>query len=125
MLIHETRDRHGLPRGLELAYATPRSWLGPGKRIEVRRMATSFGKVAFTIDTGPESALVSLDVPGRAPLRSLSLRLRLPGGKRIATVLLNGAPYDRFDAGSETIDLPPQAGHLDLEVSFGLLQRAR
>jgi hypothetical protein len=119
MLVHETRDRHGLPRGLRLAYATPRTWLGPGKRIEVRRMATSFGRLGFSIETRADSASVSLDIPGRAPIRSLTLRLRLPGGKRIASVLLDGAPYGRFDARAETITLPPGAGHVELEVGFG------
>ena len=38
------------PLGLELAHATPRAWLAPGKRIAVRGMPTSFGPVSYTID---------------------------------------------------------------------------
>jgi hypothetical protein len=116
MLVHEKRDRYGLPRGLQLAYSTPRSWLRPGKRIEVKRMATSFGRLAFTIESGADSVLVSLDVPERAPLQSLSIRLRLPGGKRIASVLVDGTPHERFDASSGTIALSPRPGHVDLQV---------
>src|SRR5262249_27860526 len=31
MVVHESTNRQGVPRGLELAYATPRGWLRPGK----------------------------------------------------------------------------------------------
>ena len=39
MLVHEVRGPSGAPRGLELAFATPRSWLQTGKQIAVRRRA--------------------------------------------------------------------------------------
>src|SRR5206468_6153087 len=87
MLIHETIDRGGAPRGLELAFATPRAWLRPGQSIQVRAMPTSFGRISYTIDSQEGSAHVSLTVPDRVPLRSLKLRLRLPGGQRISGVL--------------------------------------
>src|SRR5438876_6879270 len=63
MLVHETRDPRGLPRGLELAYSTPRAWLLPGRRIEVSRMPTSFGPISFSIRAEKGSIDVSLDVP--------------------------------------------------------------
>jgi hypothetical protein len=71
LLVHETAD------GLELAWSTPRAWLAPGKRIEVRDLPTSFGPVSFAID----ARHVSVDLPPRAP-RSVELRLRLPGSTR-------------------------------------------
>jgi hypothetical protein len=118
MLVHETTDSKGLPRGLDLAYSTPRGWLRPYQQIEVRRIPTSFGRVSFTIETGASSASVSLDVPDRAPLETLRLRLRLPRGARIDTVLLDGAPYGRVLADGETIVLPPRPGPMRLEASF-------
>ncbi len=118
MLVHETTDRRGAPRGLELAYATPRAWLEPGKRIEVRALPTSFGRVSFTIDATDVSAQVLLTVPDREPLRSLRLRLRLPRGKAIASILLDGVPFSRFDAASGTIDLPTRPGPLELGVTL-------
>ncbi|CAN5205031.1 hypothetical protein BH20ACT13_BH20ACT13_15850 [soil metagenome] len=118
MLVHETTDRTGTPRGLELAHATPRTWLDPGKRIEVRRMATSFGRVSFAIEAGADSARVSIDVPERAPLAALRLRLRLPGGKRISEMLRDGLPYGRVLEDGETLALPPVPGALELEVRF-------
>jgi len=118
-LVHETFDADGNPFGLELAQATPRAWLRPGRRIVVRRAPTSFGPISFSIRARHGSVRVSLDVPDRVRLRGLKLRLRLPGGNRIATVSLNGRPFRRFDAASERIDLPRRAGRLDLVVGIG------
>lgn len=116
-LVHETTDASGSPRGLELAYATPRSWLEPGKRVEVRRLQTSFGRLSYTIDAGPSAVRVSLDVPAglAGPLR---LRLRLPAGQQLGAVTVRGVPFDRL-ADPETLDLTGLTGHVEL-----LAQRA-
>jgi hypothetical protein len=119
MLVHETVNRNGVPLGLELAHATPRPWLRSGRRIVVRRAATSFGPVSFSIETQARSIRVSLEVPSRAPPRTLKLRLRLPRGNRITNVLLNGRPFGRFSARTETIDLSGQTGTLELVVGYG------
>jgi hypothetical protein len=116
MLVHETTDRRGIPRGLELAYATPRTWLGPGKSIEVRRLPTSFGAISFTIETTARTARVAVDVPNRAHLSALRLRLSLPRGTRIGRLLLDGRPYDRILADRETIVLPTTPGPLEVEA---------
>ena len=113
-LVHETTDASGSPRGLELAYATPRAWLEPGKRIEVRRMQTSFGPLSYSLDAGADAVRVQLDVPARLD-GALRLRLRLPAGERIGDVALDGAPFDRV-AGPETLDLSGLKGHLELVV---------
>lgn len=118
MLVHETTDGRGAPHGLELAYATPRTWLRPGKSIEVRELATSFGRISFAIEAGAGSARATIDVPGEAPLRSLRLRLRLPHGQRIASVTLNGTRHSRVLADGATIVLPTEAGQLELEATF-------
>jgi hypothetical protein len=111
-LVHETMDASGSPRGLELAYSTPRAWLEPGKRIDVRRLQTTFGRLSYSLDAGPTTVRVSLDVPPNlsGPLR---LRLRLPAGQRLGTVTLGGVPFDRL-ADPETLDLTGLTGHLEL-----------
>jgi hypothetical protein len=86
LLVHE------LPDGLELAPATPRAWLAPGKRIVVRRLPTSYGPVSFELTAGH----LSLDVPPRAP-HSLLLRLRRAGSTR-------------------TVDLSGRTGHVELDL---------
>lgn len=119
MLVHETTDRDGAQRGLELAYSTPRPWLRDGGHVEVRRMATSFGRLSFAIDASADTAAISLSIPRRAPLRVLRLRLRVPGGKPIASVTRDGLLYGRVLADGETIELPPRPGDVELEVALG------
>ena len=116
MLVHETRDREGRPRGLELAYSTPRAWLRRGGQIVVRKAPTSFGSLTFAIQSTGASARVVVEVPTRAVPRRLSLRLRLPRGNRISEVTLDGRPYVRFDVRRETIDLSGRSGHLELVI---------
>jgi hypothetical protein len=112
MLIHETAD------GLELAYGTPRRWLGSRKRIVVREAPTSFGPVSFSIAIHGRVVEVGLSPPSRSPVRSLSLRLRLPTGEEIAGVRLNGHVYTRFDRSTGTIDLTGKSGALELTAQI-------
>jgi len=116
MLVHEARDASGRARGLELAFATPRAWLEPGRRIEVRQAPTAFGPVSYTIASSKGSVAVTLNVPSRAPLQTLRLRLRLPHAQRIASVSLNGRPFSRFSSSNATIDLSGLTGSLEIAV---------
>ena len=116
MLVHETIDRAGEPYGLQLAYATPRAWLRPGKTIAVRAAPTSFGPVSFSIAAGSGVVRASVEVPHRAAPKALSLRLRLPDGYRIVRVTLGGRPWQRFDAASGTIDLTGRTGRFELRA---------
>ena len=99
MLVHETRDARGAPRGLELAFATPRPWLGEGKQILVARAPTSFGPVGYRIRRDGKTFHVTVDVP---PLPPATLRLRL-----------------RFPEGTRTLDLSGRTGTIRLDVSIG------
>jgi hypothetical protein len=114
MLVHETTERDGDPLGLELGFATPRAWLRGGRRIVVRNVPTSFGPVAFTLEASEASVRASVAVPERAQPRALKLRLRLPRGRRITSVTLDGRPFDRFDRATGTIDLSGRRGTLEL-----------
>jgi hypothetical protein len=118
MLVHETRDPAGEPHGLQLAYATPRPWLQPGKRIEVRRAPTSFGPVSFSIAAGTGSVRVVVDVPKRPAPKAVSLRLRLPHGLRLTRVTVGGKPWRRFDRASGTVDLSGRTGTVELTAAY-------
>ena len=118
MLIHETIGTRGAPRGLELAYSTPRNWLRSGQAIRVNGMPTSFGRLSYSIEREADSVHVELNVPGRARLGSLRLRLRLPNGERIASVLYDVTDVRGFDPGSGTITLPTRPGRHDVEVQL-------
>jgi hypothetical protein len=112
MLVHETRDRAGRPHGIDLAFATPRAWLRPGKEIAVRGAPTSFGPLSFSIRSAAHEIHVSVDVPRRRP-ETLRLRLRLPRIERITRVLLGGRVLP-FDPATETVSLSGLTGHVDL-----------
>ena len=78
-LVNETTDANDVPRGLELAFATPRAWLRSG-RIAVNRAPTSFGPLSYSID-----ACATFGARERRPAEGASaalcgggLRLRLP-----------------------------------------------
>ena len=118
MLVHETRGADGAPDGLELAFATPRRWLLPGKRIAVRGMRTSFGALSFSLAAGQRSVRARVTVPRRLAPGTLKLRLRLPVGKRITGVSVDGRKFDRFDPGTGTIDLSGLTGRVSLVASY-------
>jgi hypothetical protein len=113
ILVHETIDTNGAPKGLELAFATPRAWLAPGKRIEVRNVPTSFGLLSYAIEAGTTSAHVSITVPSRSAPRALRLRLRPRGDRRPVSTTAG-----RLDRRTGTIDLSGRRGTLDFEVRY-------
>jgi hypothetical protein len=114
MLVHETRDAHGRPAGLQLAYATPRAWLRAGRRIAVSGAPTSFGPVSYSISATSAAVRVSVEVPASARGKKLMLRLRLPHGRRISGVTLAGRPFRHFDRARATLDLSGLTGAVEL-----------
>jgi hypothetical protein len=46
--------------------------------------------------------------------RSLRLRFRLPDGRRLATVVVDGRRIDRYDRASATIDLQGRPGRIEV-----------
>ena len=51
-------------------------------------------------------------------LKTLKLRLRLPSGRRLTHVSVEGQPWSRFDAGTGTIDLSGSSGNVFVEASY-------
>jgi hypothetical protein len=105
-LVQETES------GLRLAFATPRAWLRPGRRIAVGGLPTSFGPLSFSLVATSHLVTVQLELPDANGPRTVALRLRLPPGKRIVSV----SPHRRFDAATGTIELDGATGTLDLRV---------
>lgn len=118
MLVHELDGVGGRPEGLALAYSTPRSWLEPGRTIRVQDARTPFGRLSYAIHTLARAVDVSLTVPNSPPPRVLRLRLRLPGGRPLRSVTVNGHQYGAYDATAETINLDGQTGALTLIVHY-------
>jgi pimeloyl-ACP methyl ester carboxylesterase len=113
LLVHETREPDGTPRGLQLAFGTPRPWLRAGKRISVEKVPTSFGPVSYSLEAREGAVQATIDVPERRP-DELKLRLRLPRGIRIVGVARNGQAFSRIDG--ETLDLSRLRGKIELVI---------
>jgi hypothetical protein len=109
MLVHETIGTDGRPRGLELAFATPRPWLAPGRRIAVRGLRTRFGPLSFSLGRAGAAIRVSIDLPRSTDLRTVDVRLRLPVRDRVLHVSAGALLGDR-----ETVRLGARTGHVEL-----------
>lgn len=108
MLVHETAS------ALELAYATPRAWLEPGKTIRVLDAPTRFGLLSYEVHRDARQVVATLDVPGGVP--HVRLRLRLPAETCIASVRVAGRSLP-FDPATGTIDLSGRRGRLRLRAA--------
>ncbi len=118
LLVHERRAADGLPRGLELAYSTPRAWLEPGKRIKVERLPTSFGPLSYELNATADEIQGTVAAPSRQAPASLRLRLRLPAGGRLSAVEVEGRPWTRFNARTATIDLSGRTGTITFAARY-------
>jgi hypothetical protein len=105
--VHETGN------GLELAYSTPRGWLRNGARVAIGDAPTSFGPVSFSIAVDGDTAHVRVDAPARSVPERLTLRLRLPDGRRVARVSAG-----RLDAATGTIDLSGRRGRVEVDAAL-------
>lgn len=113
MLVHETRDKDGTPVGLELAFSTPRPWLGDGKTIAVNDAPTSFGSVTYSLHRDGSRVTGTVLVPSLHPPHTLRLRLRLPHAVKLRAVRVNGRSRP-VDPRTATIDLSGLRGSLDV-----------
>jgi hypothetical protein len=111
-LVHETPGRRGEPLGLELAFATPRAWLAPGRTIAVHDAPTSFGRVSYSIARHGDAIAAVVTAP---PSPALRLRLRLPPGESLASVTVAGRPV-RYDRATATIDLSGRTGAFEVDA---------
>lgn len=120
LLLRESYSTEaGAPENLYIAHATPREWLEDGKTIEFNDAPTIFGLASCKIVSHINSGVVnvSLTIPSRDPIKGLYLKLRLPKGKHITGVKMNGRDYDKYNAQSEIIDLSGWKGHVELMVT--------
>lgn len=79
----------------------------------MRDAPTSFGLLSYSIRSTSRSIRVAVDVPARAGLRTLRLRLRLPKGERKVGARSGSA---RIRVLGETVDLPTRPRRIELEV---------
>jgi hypothetical protein len=103
LLVHERRGPRGLANGLDLAFATPPSWLAEDGSFGLQKAPTSFGLLSYTVTRSGRTVTADVTLPRAVP--GVRLRLRLPAGLRIGRV--RGAVA--VDRASGTMTLPRRA----------------
>jgi hypothetical protein len=113
LLVHERRGPSGATVGLDLAFATPRAWLGEGKHITVTSAPTGLGPVSYDLERHGATITGDLTLPPNAHAR---LRLRVPAGERLVSVRVDGARV-AFDRWLGTIDLGTRSGDVSVAAA--------
>ena len=103
---------------LWLGAGAPRRWLSPGEKIEVRAAPTYFGPVSYGIEASETGITAHVELPTRNEFQAAWLVLRLPEGKQVRTVEIDGKPWKQFDPKTERIGLPLKPGRLKVAVQF-------
>ncbi|NQT53881.1 hypothetical protein HQ576_17630 [bacterium] len=105
---------------LWLARATPRAWLGQGKKIAVRNSPTHFGTVAYEIVSDVDNGRINatIEAPSRKPPAAVLLRLRHPKAAPIRSVTVNGKEWKDFDTSRELVRLSNVAAKVVVTVSY-------
>lgn len=90
MLVFEEQNEDRL----HLGRALPRAWVGSGKRIAIEDAPTRWGRVSYELKPGDANALaatVSLHGKGALP-KELHVAFRMPEGRKITGITVNGNP---------------------------------
>jgi hypothetical protein len=84
--------------GLYLLQGTPRRWLEQGKTVKITEAPTWYGTLSLETMSNIKSGdvRVQLKVPERLGAVPAHLRLRLPGGRRIQKVQVDGREHPDF-----------------------------
>jgi hypothetical protein len=97
---------------LHLAPGAPRAYFEPGQSFGVREMATYFGALTYHIECSDGAVTATVTTPIRRPPAKIALHLRMPEGKRVVSLTVNGAPVRGFDPESETVTIPSPGANL-------------
>ena len=78
-------------------------------------MPTSFGPLSYEITSAARGVHATIDVPASRRSATLRLRLRLPAGRTVSTVLVSGRRAS-FDRAAETVNLSGRTGRVVVTV---------
>jgi len=103
MLIRELDDD-----SLLLLQATPRKWLEDGKKIEVERAPTYYGRLSMNVESEAVSGRLTarIEMPERSRPRRLIVRFRHPQNKPMRAVSVNGRNWADYDIQKEWVVIP-------------------
>ncbi len=113
MLVFEDSDHDRLHFGR----AIPRDWIATGRPIAIDKAPTRYGRVSYRMETLKEGSLVatvSMPPTGRLP-RELHVTFRVPSGKTINSVTVNGQPGTLGGSHHDAAVIVPN-GHRHFEV---------
>ncbi len=112
LLLKEEKDE------VWITWGTPRKWLEDGKKIEVRKIQTSYGPFDFIIKSRVSEGYIQADL--KTSLREspavIRLKLRHPEGKTIRKVEINGKEYKDFKG--EVINIRPTDGMISILARY-------
>ena len=105
MLLKEEKDE------VWLTWGTPRKWLEDGKKIEIRKVQTSYGPFDIGIDSHVSDGFIKAELTSslRKMPAVIRLKLRHPEGKKIRKVEINGKNWNDFKG--EVINIHPSEGN--------------
>jgi hypothetical protein len=106
------------PGALWLAAGVPRRWLGAGKVIEVRNLASYFGPLSYRIEGRTNGAGIRVQLPTRNPYKAAWLVVRTPAAQPLKSVEIDGRPWPDFEPRLGRIHLPVRKEAMKVEVSF-------
>ncbi|HMD85609.1 MAG TPA: hypothetical protein VKO18_13025 [Terriglobia bacterium] len=106
---------------LWLAKGTPTAWLEDDKTISVSEAPTRWGRIGYSLTSrlgqGKIEALITLPASGFAA--TVKLRLRVPQGNTIRSMMVNGKPWTQFDPSQGTVTLPPHlSGKITATINY-------
>lgn len=120
--VNRLRDMLVLESGddLWLASGTPRRWLASPEGIRADAINTYFGPLGFTIRAGesPGTIVASVRPPTRTPPANVWLYVRVPEGKAIRKVEIDGQEWTDLDAPHERIRLPKTDKSIQVVVRY-------
>ena len=105
---------------LWLTAGTPRRWLSPGQAIKLDHMPTNFGEVSLELSARENDVAGWVQLPARNTFNSAWRVLRLPAGKKIAAVEINGKLWLQADSDKGRIKLPISVEPINLRVTLSL-----
>jgi hypothetical protein len=118
--VHRLRDLLVTEYGddLLLASATPARWLGPGQCIEVTDAPTHFGPVSYKLCGQVREVSGQIQLPSRNSFHEVWLTLRVPEGRKIEKLTINGKLWKDVDRSTGRIRLPKTTEPLELRATL-------
>jgi hypothetical protein len=120
--LHQTRTMLLTERGdqLWLAPFITSNWFQNGKAISVSNAPTRFGPVSYRIESHIAEGYIRATIlpPTRETPSRIVLRMRIPEGRRIRSVRVDGRPYHDFDKAQGLVRLKPAGQTLTVQVVY-------